>query len=64
MTDNCNSCRFGHKIPWSSETSEGHDLFCRLDPPEFIHPNGSALKPVRLDGWCGKHESTRRRVSK
>jgi hypothetical protein len=57
MTDTCSNCRFGHLIPWSSETSGGKDLFCRIDPPEFVPPSGSTLKPVRQDGWCGRHET-------
>lgn len=46
MTDTCATCRF-------SQVHEG-TTFCCYDPPEFIPPNSTALKPVRAEGWCAK----------
>lgn len=54
MTETCSNCRFGHAMPWSTETASGVNTFCREQPPEFVPPNSSALKPVAPDGWCGK----------
>lgn len=51
MSESCTNCRFGHT------TEETH--FCRFDPPEFVPPCGSQIKPVRAYGWCGKWESTK-----
>lgn len=48
MTDTCATCRF-------SQQFEGMH-FCCFDPPEFIPPNSTSLKPVRAEGWCGKHD--------
>jgi hypothetical protein len=53
MTDTCATCRFGHTV---EETR-----FCRFDPPEFVPPSGSQIKPVRADGWCGKYEKEQKR---
>lgn len=50
MTETCSTCRFGHIIP-----HEGvENTCCRIDPPEFIPPNSTCLKPVQPTGWCGK----------
>jgi hypothetical protein len=54
MTDTCSNCRFHHSIPWTSETGQGIDHFCRFDPPQFVPPINGHLLPVRADGWCGK----------
>jgi hypothetical protein len=53
MTDDCANCRF-------SQVFESM-TFCCFDPPEFIPPNSTALKPVRAEGWCGKHEKVQKR---
>ena len=53
MADHCPTCRFSRLL------EDMH--FCCFDPPEFIPPNSTTLKPVRTDGWCGKYEKVQKR---
>ncbi len=60
MPENCSNCHYGHVLPWQStdvntgEIVKGENTFCRFDPPEFIPPATSTLKPAPPNGWCGK----------
>lgn len=59
MTETCRNCRFGHLIPY-----EGVDNnYCRLNPPEFLPPGNSQLKPVNPEGWCGQWQQVPAPVS-
>lgn len=64
MTETCSNCKFGHIVPYTTETAEGVNTYCREKPPEFIPPNMSDLKPVRSDGWCGQWAPVKARRAK
>ena len=61
MIPTCSICRFGHTIPWTTETESGVNTFCRLNPPEFLPPGSTALKPVDPKGWCGQWAAAKAR---
>ena len=54
MKETCTNCRFSHVVTFNVEDRIDAFTACREKPPEFIPPNGSMLKPVQHDGWCGK----------
>lgn len=54
MTETCSNCRFGHVVTYEVEDRIDAYTACREQPPEFIPPIGSQLKPVQPDGWCGR----------
>lgn len=64
MPETCSNCKFGHAIPWTTETASGVNTFCRRDPPEFLPPGSSTLKPAAPDGWCGQWATAKARRAK